>query len=48
MKVVLDTNVLISGIFWKGAPHAVLTSWVQEKFAAIISREILDEYPEKN
>ena len=24
MKIVLDTNVVISGIFWKGTPHKVL------------------------
>lgn len=24
MKVVLDTNVIISGLFWKGPPHEIL------------------------
>jgi len=24
MKIVLDTNVVISGIFWKGTPHKIL------------------------
>lgn len=27
MKVVLDTNVFISGIFWSGTPHEVLCLW---------------------
>lgn len=44
MKIVLDTNVLISGIFWKGAPHAVIRAWSQNRFAVIASKDILDEY----
>jgi predicted nucleic acid-binding protein len=27
MRVVLDTNVLVSGIFFKGAPMRVLAAW---------------------
>lgn len=44
MKVVLDTNVLISGIFWKGTPHALLKAWAENRFAVIISKTILSEY----
>jgi len=25
MRAVLDTNVLIAGLFWHGPPHALLT-----------------------
>lgn len=44
MRIVLDTNVLISGIFWKGAPHSILTAWVQGRFEVVISKDILHEY----
>lgn len=44
MKVVLDTNVLISGIFWKGTPHALLNAWAENRFKVIISNAILAEY----
>lgn len=44
MRVVLDTNVLISGIFWKGVPHSIVTAWVHGKFKVVISKHILDEY----
>ena len=44
MKVVLDTNVMISGIFWKGKPYLILEQWINEKIDIIVSQEILDEY----
>ena len=44
MKIVLDTNVLVSGIFWSGVPFKILEYWMQKKFELVISREILDEY----
>ncbi|MDG5816642.1 putative toxin-antitoxin system toxin component, PIN family [Chitinispirillales bacterium ANBcel5] len=44
MKIVLDTNVLVSGIFWGGIPFKILEHWMQNRFELIISREILDEY----
>ena len=30
MNVVIDTNVLVSGIFWKGSPREILQLWVQD------------------
>ena len=44
MKVVLDTNVVISGIFWKGAPHHILKAWAEGRFELVVSKNILDEY----
>lgn len=44
MRVVLDTNVLVSGIFWKGAPYSILAVWAQGKFEVIVSKDILHEY----
>jgi len=44
MKVVLDTNVLVSGIFFSGPPAKILRAWSQGKFRLVLSPEILDEY----
>jgi len=44
MKVVLDTNVLVSGIFFYGPPAGILRAWSQGKFQLVLSPEILDEY----
>lgn len=44
MKVVLDTNVLVSGIFWKGLPFTILQAWMAHRFAVIVSKDILEEY----
>ena len=40
----LDTNVLISGIFFAGAPYEILKAWYDRKVDLVISLEILDEY----
>lgn len=42
-KLVLDTNVFISGIFWSGPPAKILNAW-HEKVKIVCSLEILDEY----
>jgi len=44
MKIVLDTNVLISGIFFSGLPHRILNAWQQGKIKIALSQEILREY----
>ena len=44
MKVVLDTNVVISGLFFGGIPRAILTGWSDGYFQLIMSVEILQEY----
>lgn len=44
MKICLDTNVLISGIFWKGIPGQILEAWIDGRFDLLISIPILDEY----
>ena len=35
MKVVLDTNVLVSGMLWKGNPEKILHAWKAGKFELI-------------
>ena len=44
MKVVLDTNVLLSAVFFSGVPYTVLDAWRQGKLTLVVSAEILDEY----
>ena len=44
MKIVLDTNVLISGIFFSGPPYQILKAWRQGKISFVVSEEILSEY----
>ena len=44
MRLVLDTNVLISGVFWRGTPHRLLKAWALEQYDLVVSQPILDEY----
>lgn len=44
IKAILDTNVLISGIFWKGVPFEILKAWQKHRFRLVISLPILHEY----
>ena len=40
MRAVIDTNVLLSGLLWRGAPHA-LTEHVQAGRLAMVSSPVL-------
>jgi putative PIN family toxin of toxin-antitoxin system len=44
VRIVLDTNVFISGIFFTGPPHRILTAWRDGDIEIVASAEILDEY----
>ena len=44
MRVVLDTNVLISGIFFGGIPSRILDAWAMDRFSVYASPLILEEY----
>jgi putative PIN family toxin of toxin-antitoxin system len=44
VKVILDTNVFVSGIFFSGPPYQILKAWQDGKFQLAVSYEILDEY----
>ncbi|NIN01820.1 MAG: putative toxin-antitoxin system toxin component, PIN family [candidate division Zixibacteria bacterium] len=44
MKIVVDTNVFVSGVFFRGAPYQILEAWRDGKVDLVISREILEEY----
>jgi putative PIN family toxin of toxin-antitoxin system len=44
LKVVVDTNVLISGVFFGGSPGRILATWRDRRITLMISPEIFDEY----
>ena len=44
MRIILDTNVLISGIFFSGPAYQILKAWRDGKIQLIISPQILEEY----
>jgi putative PIN family toxin of toxin-antitoxin system len=46
VKVVFDTNVVVSASFWRGAPLDCLRAWAQERFEAVVSPALLAEYHE--
>ncbi len=44
MKIVVDTNVLISGIFFDGPPARILKARYNGKLQFVVSHEIPEEY----
>ena len=44
MKLILDTNVFVSGVFFSGPPFMILDAWRHGRVSLIISPEILGEY----
>ncbi len=44
MRIVIDTNVLVSGVFWAGRPFQVLELWAQDHIQVLASDAILREY----
>ena len=46
MRIVIDTNVLISGVFFGGFPRKILSAVVSREITACATAEIIDEYEE--
>lgn len=46
MRIVIDTNVLISGVFFGGFPRKILSAVAAKKITACATAEIIDEYEE--
>jgi len=44
VKVILDTNVFVSGVFFGGPPFQILSAWRNGQVQLVISPEILEEY----
>ncbi len=43
MRVILDTNIFVSGIHWAGSSEKILRSWVNGEFELVSSLPIIDE-----
>lgn len=44
MKVILDTNVLVSGIFFKGPPYRIFQIWKKAQIDIVIrDKHLLDK-----
>ena len=41
MKIVLDTNVLVSGIFFSGSPYRILKAWQESKILVSGDKHLL-------
>lgn len=44
MRVILDTNVVISGVFFTGPPYHILKAWRDGTVHVVVSPEIIEEY----
>ncbi len=44
MRIILDTNVFVSGVFFSGPAHQILRAWRDGRCQLVLSPEILDEY----
>ena len=46
MKIVVDTNVLISGVFFGGYPRRIIEAIIDNDLQAYATAEIIEEYEE--
>jgi len=44
MRIVLDTNVLISGVLFSGPPSQILSAWADGRLDLLATVDILAEY----
>lgn len=44
MRIVLDTNVFVSGVFFGGVPGRILDAWRDARVRLVLSADILEEY----
>ena len=47
MKILIDTNIIISGLFFHGLPNKLLKEIDFEKFKVCVNKEIVTEYKEQ-
>ena len=46
MRIVIDTNVLDSAVFFGGKPYQLLQYIMESRVNVVASKEIVDEYEE--
>lgn len=44
MRIVIDTNVIASAIYFGGKPFELLKLIMEERISAIASKDIIEEY----
>jgi putative PIN family toxin of toxin-antitoxin system len=44
VRIVLDTNVFISAVFFGGPPYRILDAWRDGRVSLVLSAEIFEEY----
>jgi putative PIN family toxin of toxin-antitoxin system len=44
VKIILDTNVFVSGVFFSGPPYQILKAWRDGRLKLVLSSNIFDEY----
>ncbi|MFA7486160.1 MAG: putative toxin-antitoxin system toxin component, PIN family, partial [Phycisphaerae bacterium] len=44
LKVILDTNVFVSGIFFTGPPYKIIRAWQDNRIQIAVTEEIIEEY----
>jgi len=44
MRVVIDANVFVSGVFFAGPPYEILNAWRRRRVELVLSPEVLAEY----
>jgi len=44
VRIVLDTNAFVSGVFFSGPPYEILKAWRKSVVQLVMSPEIFDEY----
>jgi uncharacterized protein len=47
LRIVLDTNIAISGLVWRGPPHQLLVALAEDKFTAHTSYALISELTRK-
>ena len=46
MRIVVDTNVLVSGMHWGGIPAEIVKAWANGRVKVVCSADIIREYSE--
>jgi putative PIN family toxin of toxin-antitoxin system len=44
VRLVVDTNVFVSGVFFSGPPYDILDAWRRGRIKLVVSPEIIEEY----
>ena len=44
MRIFVDTNVVLSGVFFGGVPGRILDAWAEGRLELVLSPDILQEY----